>query len=256
MSDQIASKTTPQFSTAEYAGTPGTDRCKICNQPITGVYYRINNAMACGSCADQAKRSRPQDSHAAFVRGVLFGVGGAILGLVLYSAVGIITGLMIGYVSLAVGFIVGKAINLGSRGIGGRRYQIVALLLTYAAVSLAAIPIGISISLKQRSATRVQQQKPPAADPSSKPDSQAQPASGPANSEDSTPQESVHLGALLGRLLLLGLASPFLELQDPVHGIIGLVILFVGLNIAWKITSSGQKTAVTGPYQNQAPASS
>ena len=66
----------------------------------------------------------PQDSHSAFVRGITFGVGGAILGLILYSGFGIVTGIEIGYLSLAVGFIVGKAIRMGSRGIGGRRYQI------------------------------------------------------------------------------------------------------------------------------------
>ena len=36
-----------------------------------------------------------------------------------------------------------KAIMKGTNGIGGRRYQIAAVALTYAAVSLSAIPIGI-----------------------------------------------------------------------------------------------------------------
>ena len=37
----------------------------------------------------------------------------------------------------------GKAMHLGSRGVGGRRYQLVAVLLTYLAVSLSAVPIAI-----------------------------------------------------------------------------------------------------------------
>jgi predicted outer membrane lipoprotein len=57
---------------------------------------------------------------------MIFGVGGAILGLILYSAFGIITGLEIGYLPLAVGYIVGKAVGMGSGGVGGRRYQIAA----------------------------------------------------------------------------------------------------------------------------------
>jgi hypothetical protein len=64
--------------------------------------------------------------------------------MILYAAFGIITGLVIGYLSLAVGYIVGKAILFGSGGIGGRRYQIAAALLTYVAVSIAAIPMGIA----------------------------------------------------------------------------------------------------------------
>ncbi|HEY1925013.1 MAG TPA: hypothetical protein VGG58_07155 [Candidatus Acidoferrum sp.] len=78
------------------------------------------------------------------MRGLLFGIGGAILGLVIYAGFGIVTGLMLGYISLAVGYIVGKAIMKGTNGIGGRRYQIAAMALTYAAVSLSVIPIGIS----------------------------------------------------------------------------------------------------------------
>ncbi len=96
-------KSTPQFGTAEFAGKPEANRCSFCQQPVGKNYYRIGTAVACAICAEQAKHNAPKDSHAAFVRGLLFGAVAAIAGLVLYSAVGIITGLEIGYVSLAVG---------------------------------------------------------------------------------------------------------------------------------------------------------
>ena len=120
----------PQFSTAEYAATPGSERCKSCNQTLGSQYYRVNGALTCAYCAEQTKLRLPVDTHSTFVRGLVFGIGGAIVGLVIYSAFGIITGLVIGYVSLAVGYIVGKAMMKGSNGIGGRRYQIAAVLLT------------------------------------------------------------------------------------------------------------------------------
>jgi hypothetical protein len=64
-------------------------------------------------------------------------------------------------------------------------------------------------------------------------------------------QPSMSFGAALGQLALLGLASPFLELQDPVHGVIGLIILLVGLRIAWKMThDDGQQMQIDGPYGN------
>jgi hypothetical protein len=47
--------------------------------------------------------------------------------------------------------------------------------------------------------------------------------------------------------LLIGLASPFLALENPVGGAIGLVILFVGMNIAWKLTA-GPKIEILGPF--------
>src|SRR5579864_4411157 len=161
----------PQFSTAEYAATPGSEHCKSCNQTLGSQYYRVNGALTCAYCAEQTKLRLPVDTHSTFARGLAFGIGGAILGLVIYSAFGIITGLVIGYVSLAVGYIVGKAMMKGSNGIGGRRYQIAAVLLTYAAVSMSAVPIGISQIIKQK---KVQQQSlvrhaPPNGVPSAQP---------------------------------------------------------------------------------------
>ncbi len=143
MSNPGFNQPTPQFGTAEYLGSPGSDHCHFCQQPITGSYYRLNGAIACRGCAEKAQSESPQDSHANYVRGVLYGIGAAIVGLILYATFEIATGIIIGYVSLAVGWMVGKAMMKGSNGHGGRRYQITAALLTYAAVSMAAIPIMI-----------------------------------------------------------------------------------------------------------------
>lgn len=225
----------PQFGIAEYPSAPGTDICKSCNQPAVGSYYRVNGALACERCKEQLEAQLPKDSHAAFVRGLLFGVGGAILGLILYSAFGIVTGLEIGYISLAVGYIVGKAMRTGSRGIGGRRYQVVAVILTYAAVSMSAIPIGISQYAKEKEAH-------PQAE-----------AAKPATGAPQPAKPKVSLGAALAGLAVLGLASPFLALEDPFHGVIGLVILLVGIRIAWQLTAS-PKIDILGPFVSKNPA--
>src|SRR5256885_3831175 len=119
------STTPPQFGTAEYKGATSGETCRACKQTITGEYYRVNGVQACAACVGKVKEQMPKDTHAAFMRGMLFGVGGAIAGLIVYSVFGIVTGIVIGYVSLAVGWLVGKAIRLGSKGVGGRRYQIV-----------------------------------------------------------------------------------------------------------------------------------
>ena len=234
-------------------GQPAGDRCKGCGQPITGTYYRVRSNLACPSCAERLKREGTQDNHAAFVRGLLFGIGGAIIGLILYATFTIVTGFYLGYIALAVGFIVAKAIMLGSKGVGGRRYQIAAVLLTYAAVSMAAIPIAIHASsqdiaihpLSQDDGSVAQSQK-------TLPTSQSQDAS-PKQAEQQAPKMS--LGAAIGYLALVGLASPFLELQDPVHGIIGLVILFVGIRIAWKIAEGTSQLEIYGPYETSKSAS-
>lgn len=246
MPDSIYPKPTPQFTTAEYAGSPGGDRCAACNQPITARYYRVNGRIACEGCTEQLKQRLPQDSHAAYVRALIFGIGAAIIGLALYAGFTIVTHFYIGYVSLAVGWLIGKAMLMGSKGAGGRRYQIAAVLLTYAAVSMAEIPIAIAHEWKEESSRQTQssQQQPSTTAESGQSEE-------PKSESDAAPKS---LGSVLLKLAFLGLASPFLELQNPVYGLIGLVILFVGIRIAWRLTQ-GRSAAIHGPFDNAAAAS-
>src|SRR5260221_6168538 len=144
------STTPPQFGTAEYKGAAGGETCRACKQTITGEYYRVNGVQACAACVGKVKEQMPKDTHAAVVRGMLFGVGGATAGLIVDSVFGIVTGIVIGYVSLAVGWLGGEAIRAGSKGVGGRRYQIAAVLLNYAAGSIGAIPMGIGQNGKEK----------------------------------------------------------------------------------------------------------
>ncbi len=255
MADSGFGNPSPQFGTAEYAPKSGADVCKSCNQGITGQYFRVNGALACTRCVDQLKNQIPKDTHALFVRGLAFGFGGAIVGLVLYSGFSIITGIAIGYVSLAVGWIIAKAIKMGSRGIGGRRYQVAAAALTYAAVSMAAIPIYLSQAIKQEAQKHAQTRPAPSAnsDPANPgPDGSRPSASGPSGPASAGEPKMNPLTAF-GILALLGLASPFLELASPLNGALGLVILFVGMNIAWRL-AAGPKIEILGPFAAAAPA--
>lgn len=240
---------TPQFGTAEYKSASGPDRCKSCQQELSGAYFRINGLLACEKCTRQLQAQTPKDTHAAYVRGILFGVGGAIVGLILYSAFGIATGIRLGYIALAVGWLVGTAIKKGSNGIGGRRYQIAAVALTYAAVSLSAIPVGIYYIVKEKNAAQIS--RPPVSSPASHataPGSASPQDDPPASGQRSTPT----LTSAAGVLLFAGLASPFLELSEGVSGLIGLVIIFVGIRIAWKMTGAAP-LEVLGPFQANAP---
>src|SRR5690242_12951566 len=205
-------KDLPQFSTAEYApNTPAV--CAGCRNAISGTYFSINGAPVCPECTRRIQEQIPRDSHGAFVRASVFGIAGALVGLALYVGFALVTGIVIGWASVAVGFIVGKAMSLGSGGVGGRRYQIVAVLLTYLAVSMSAVPIALYESGKhssdaQQPASRVQ------------PSIEVRPTDAPAQPNSAQPGEPMTLGHAIGVLALLGIASPFLELEDPAHGII------------------------------------
>jgi hypothetical protein len=240
-----ASHSIPQFSTAEYTQNPGAEHCRICSNLITGQYYRVNSQMACENCARQISEGQPIDSHAAFVRGLLLGIGAAVIGLVAYATFTIITGWFLGYIALGVGWLVAKAIMKGSNGIGGRRYQIAAVLLTYAAISLASIPILISYGIKQRNANTHQSAAGTQPQPSASANGLDTQPSSPA------PAKKINWTAAIGQLAFFGIASPFLQLRDPLHGAIGLFILFIGLRIAWKLTTA-RRLSVDGPYSASA----
>ena len=200
---------TPQFSTAEYAAA-APQPCKLCGSPLAGEYYRVRGQAACAVCASSAGLGAPVNEQAAFPQALLAGAVAAAAGLAAYAAFTIASGFYIGYVALGVGYLVARAMKFGSGGLGGRQYQIAAVTLTYAAISLAAIPIAIW------------------------------PRHGGQVAWD-------RVGHAAGRLLMLGLASPLLELRDPFHGLLGAVILFAGLRIAWRMTAAGPRT-VEGPF--------
>ena len=213
---------TPQFATAEYASDGPAMTCAACKQPIGGSYFQIKAAPVCPGCTAQVRAQIPRDTHAAFVRALVLGTAGALVGLALYVIFALSTGLVIGWASVAVGYLVGKAMHMGSRGIGGRRYQIVAVLLTYFAVSMAAVPIAIEQSRQHQAQTQ-------------------------SAETAAQPRAQVNYGKAIATLAWVGIASPILELRDPVNGLLGLIILFVGLRFAWQFTAS-RWAKISGPY--------
>ena len=207
---------TPQFSTAEYL-PPQIERCGLCGTPLASEYYRVHGRTACAGCASAAQNGQANgQKNTAFTRALPFGIGAAAVGLAGYAAFTIATNFYIGYVALGVGYIVARAMKAGSGGLGGRPFQIVAVILTYLAIALAEIPIAL---------WEVRAHIP-----------------------------SGRMLAVVIRLLPIALTSPIRELRDPIHGLINLVILFVGLRIAWRGTAAPMAT-VEGPFRLKPAAS-
>jgi hypothetical protein len=270
MSDASFNNPSPQFGTAEYVGSSGNDHCQFCHQPVAGTYYRINDAMSCPGCAEKMRGELAKDTHAAFVRGILFGIGAAIVGMILYATFAITTGIIIGYVSLAVGWMVGKAITKGSAGVGGRRYQIAAAVLTYAAVSMAAVPIWIHYAgkgrqeQKQQMAARGQEKQQTPDSEFERQEQKANPnyhsdVNSDVNTNVNSNRNVARPGRLeaLAKLAMIGIASPVIEVWETGPSLswgIGIFILILGIRIAWKMTA-GEPLQIHGPFESSQPAS-
>jgi hypothetical protein len=237
------SSPTLSFDRARYAGDPPPpDSCAFCDRGLDSEYFRVNGHLACSPCAQQAERLVSPDSHKAFSRALLFGIGAAIVGCIGYALFEILTGIMMGWIAILVGLFVGRAMKTGSHGLGGRRYQITAALLTYAAVAVAFVPVVMhEASAKHNAHTAAVQQAQTAHPYPGDPGPSSQPA----------PKQATGIGSFLlavATLLGLGLISPFLMFSASVpSALLNLFIIFLGVQMAWRQMAS-PRANVEGPF--------
>jgi hypothetical protein len=128
MSDETPQETAGsqiRFDRAELLESSGATRCALCGEPLAGSYFEINGHMACPSCRVKVGTTLSQGSpFARFLRALVGGLGGAVLGAGIYYAVLAITNYEIGLIAIAVGFLVGGAVRWGCCGRGGWLYQV------------------------------------------------------------------------------------------------------------------------------------
>jgi hypothetical protein len=203
----------PSFKRAEYLKQPEAQAMlapEYRYQPITdyqfpvaaaakpGVLESVSNPIpANGSWLD-----RKPDS---FVMALCGGLAAAIAGCIGYAAFTIITNIRFGLVAAFLGAFIAGAMQFASGGMGGRRYQIAAVVFTYFSISLSRLVQELwyfhttgndlfQLSLKAYSV-----------------------------------------------LFMIGVASPFLDLTNLVHGLFGLLFLFIAIRNAWKLSAGKQQ---------------
>lgn len=132
-----------QFDRAEMDAAPL--KCAACKGVISSQYYATGDKIVCGRCRNAIMTTLAPRLAAARVFGALFvGSIGALLGVALYSLVTLLTGYEIALVAIAVGFVVGGGVRLGSRGRGGWFYQLLAVFLTYSAIGASYLVVTAS----------------------------------------------------------------------------------------------------------------
>lgn len=265
-----------QFDKVAGAAPGGAMMCANCGKPIEGTYYYVGGKPICASC--KATLESQVMAHFAkgrsttgLVRAVLFGLGAAIAGAILYYAVIALTGLEIGLVAIVIGYMVGYSVRKGSFGVGGRRFQVLAVVLTYFAVGLAYTPLAFKQFMAGGKASALTSrarsgQRPKVLLDSSgaasviAPDSAA--ASGPDSSGDSlgaassakpAPVKAISVVKIVGFLALFVFALPVvIVFASMPGGIISAAIIAFGMMQAWRMTA-GSTLAIKGPFKVGTP---
>ena len=131
-----------QFDKVELAAPGEAQSCRICKRPIEGEYFEIARNVICGACAGALAGSK--QGRGAFGRALLYGVGAALLGTIAWYAIVKITDREFGLLAIGVGLFVGIAVKKGARGLGGWRYQALAMALTYVSITASYVPLVIA----------------------------------------------------------------------------------------------------------------
>jgi hypothetical protein len=207
-------------------------RCVACKMPVEGTYYHASGQIVCPDCARRIQQGQQSAPSVSLAKAFLYGGGAALAGFAVYALVAIVLHAEVGLISILVGYMVGNAIRKASGGLGGRPQQIMAVALTYFAITTSYIPVAI-YNAKEKSPQSIERASP-GTDP--RPHN---PGTAPA----------VPLGKMLIYLFVLAAVAPFLGLGHGASGFITLLIIFFGLSRAWRLTGRTD-ILVMGPYES------
>ena len=213
--------------------------CTLCSTSLQSEYYSVNGHTVCDRCRQTLEATAETPSGAGpLVRAGLFGLGAGVLGAAIYYAVIALANLEIGIVAILIGWMVGYAVHVGAGNRGGRRFQILAVALTYGAVALAYTPLMFSAAMDQEKEAQAQNVSK---------SSTAEPASLQAAAEPPTTES----GFVVSVVVLLGFiaALPVLMVVGSLpSGLISAAIIFFGMQQAWKMTGA-PSLQVLGPFR-------
>jgi hypothetical protein len=124
---------TAAFKPAEKV--PPAIPCSDCRNVLRTSYFSLDERPLCPRCAQQYRdkidrASGPQ----AMLRATLYGSGAAIAGMIGLSILLLAVGAFRILGSIGIAYLVAKAIGKATGDYGGRRYQILAVALTYVAI--------------------------------------------------------------------------------------------------------------------------
>jgi hypothetical protein len=184
------------------------------------------------------------NTAAAFTRAIVLGGLTAIGCGVGYAIFVGVTKMPLALITIGIAYVVAGVVRKASGGFSGRRFQVLAVVLTYLASTMGYIP-GIFAGLKEGSAEQAAHPGTPSGDKQTG-DNQAgdKQAASPAH-EDHPPPSAGDWIKVIAILLGIMLAAPFLEVTSAP---VGVLIIAFGLWEAWR-RSRGVPLALEGPFR-------
>jgi hypothetical protein len=207
-----------QFDKAEFAQAPSVRSCSRCHQVMGQEYFAAAGAVVCAACARTLTgEGQPK---MALLRAAAYGAAAALIGTVIWLVILEIFEVELGLVAIAVGLLVGFAVKKGSGGVGGWKYQAMAMALTYVSITASYVPLVMK-GLAETAATGLGDR------------------------------------ALLAAIVFgIAFASPFLS---GASNIIGILIIGIALYEAWKLNKrvpvTGPFQFASGPDGGAGPTS-
>lgn len=190
-------------------------QCEHCQSAGISRYYLLGGHVLCAVCAPQfSKVGTPASFGRPLLYGTLTAAGIALILAWVPNLASVLT--------IFVAFAVAQALRAGAGGLGGRKLQVLAVLLTYSAVTLCVVPSLIRTVNEQRVEFRA-----------------------------ASPADAVKL---IGGVSAIALVAPFLDpFSTPAAGLFSLLFILMGLWQAWRMTG-GISADLSGPFEAEAPA--
>ncbi len=140
--DADAEAEADDFDRADFEG--GAPGCASCETKLDGSYYSVNGATVCVSCGKKLEEhQKVGTTPVGLVRAVAFGAVPAAVGGLIWWALLKYAHFELALIAIAIGFCVGAAVRMASGGRGGIAFQVIAVALTYFAVTGAYVPLVI-----------------------------------------------------------------------------------------------------------------
>ena len=258
---------------------PTAVACEQCQAPITLAYFEANGRVLCARCkhvVEQAAGGGDSSRTGRLTRATLFGLAGGLIGGAVWFTIAVMFNIELGLVAILVGYLVGQGVQKGASGRSGRRYQVLAVALTYLAISgsyAAMFARGVAAEAAAEATTDSTGRAASATSAAAEGDEDVSASDASAAAElpgdavamdgtiiERTAADSVSGGVesvgapiavVLGLLFALVLPIAANVMSMP-GGLIGLAIIFFALQQAWAL-NAGTPLVITGPHRLGTP---